>query len=75
VENYFSNPKEIKNEVVQGLVLSVTLFLIAMVNIVKGIKETCTILGYTDDWVIEASSNALIRAEIRIKEVANSVTR
>jgi hypothetical protein len=46
-----------------------------MVNIVKGIKETCTILGYTDDWVIEASSNALIRAEIRIKEVANSVTR
>jgi hypothetical protein len=65
VGNYFWNPKEIKNGVEQGAVLSVALFLIA--DIVKEIKATCKILGYTDDWVIVASSNAPIRAEFRIK--------
>jgi hypothetical protein len=79
IKIYFSNPKEIKNEVVQGAVFSVTLFLIAMSDIVKGIMETCTILAYADDWVIVTSSNAPIRAETRIKanskQAANSVTR
>jgi hypothetical protein len=75
VGNFFSNSKEIKNEVVQGMVLSVTVFLIAMADIVKGIKETCTILGNADDWVIVTSSKAPIKAETRIKEAANSVTR
>jgi hypothetical protein len=64
VGNYCSNPKEIKNGMVQGAVLSVTLFLIAMADIVKEIKETCTILR-----------KATIKAETRIKEAANSVTR
>jgi hypothetical protein len=64
VGNYFSNPKEIKNGVVQGAVFSVILFLIAMADIVKGIRETCTILGY-DDWVVVTSSKAPIRAETR----------
>jgi hypothetical protein len=40
VGKYFSNPKEIKNGVVQGVILSVTLFLIAMGDIVKEIKAT-----------------------------------
>jgi hypothetical protein len=75
VGNYFSNPKEIKNGVVQGAVLSVILFLIAKANIVKGIKETCTVLEYADDWVVVTSSKAPIRAETRLKEEANSVTR
>jgi hypothetical protein len=72
--NYFSNPKEIIN-VVQGAVLNITLFLIAMADIVKEINETCTILGYADDWVIVTSSKAPIRAETILKEAANSVTR
>jgi hypothetical protein len=57
-------------------VLSVTLFLIAIADIVKEIKETCTILGYADDWVMVTtvtSSKAPIRAETIIK--ANSVRR
>jgi hypothetical protein len=46
-----------------------------MADIVKGIKETCTILGYADDWVVVTSSKAPIRAETRLKEAANSSTR
>jgi hypothetical protein len=61
VRSYFSNPKEIKNGVVQGAVLSVTLFLIAMADIVKQIMETCAILGFAYDWVIVTSSKASIR--------------
>jgi hypothetical protein len=64
-----------RNRVVQGAVLSVTLFLMAMADIIKGIKETCTILGYADDWVVVISSKTPIRAEARSKEAANSVTR
>jgi hypothetical protein len=75
VGNFFSNPKEIKNGEVQGAVLGVTLIFIAMADIVKGIKETCTILGYADNGVIITSSKALIRVENRLKEAANSVTR
>jgi hypothetical protein len=77
VRNYYNgqtNPKEIKNGVVQGAVLSVTLFLIA--NMVKRIKETCnTILRYADDWLIVASTNAPIRVETGIEEAASSDTR
>jgi hypothetical protein len=75
VGNYFSNPKQIKNGVVPGAVLSVTLFLFTMADIVKEIMEICTILGYADDWVIITGSKAPLRAETRIKEAANSVTR
>jgi hypothetical protein len=63
VGNYSSNPKEIKKGLVQGAVLSVTTFLIAMADIVNEIKETCTILRYADDWVIETSSKAPITTE------------
>jgi hypothetical protein len=63
VGNYFSNPKKIKNGVVQGAILSVTMFLMAMADIVKGIKETCKILGYADVWLVVISSKAPIRAE------------
>jgi hypothetical protein len=73
VENYFSNPKEIKNGVVQGAALRVPLFLIAIADIVKGNMHT--ILGYADDWVVVTSSKAPIRAEIRLKQAANNVTR
>jgi hypothetical protein len=44
---------------------------IAMADILKGIKETCTILGYADDWVIVTSSKEPIRAVTRLKETAN----
>jgi hypothetical protein len=71
----FLEPEKINNGVVQETVLSVTLFLIAMADIDKGIKETCTILGYADDWVVVTSSKAPIRTETKLKEAANSVKR
>jgi hypothetical protein len=40
----------------EGAVICVTL---AMVDIVKRIKETCTILGYADDWVIVTNSKVV----------------
>jgi hypothetical protein len=55
VGNTLSSPMSIKNGVVQGAVLSVTLFLVAMATIFKGIKESTRILGYADDWVIYTS--------------------
>jgi hypothetical protein len=35
-----------------------------MADIVKGIKATCTILGYADYWVVVTSSKPPIKAEI-----------
>jgi hypothetical protein len=43
-----SNEAVIKNGVVQGQVLSVTLFLIAMSQICDGIQEPIKIIGYAD---------------------------
>jgi hypothetical protein len=52
VGNHYSTPTSIENGVVQGAVLSVTLFFVAMTDIVKDIKEPTQIMGYADDWVI-----------------------
>jgi Reverse transcriptase (RNA-dependent DNA polymerase) len=41
-----------KNGVVQGAVLSVNLFLVAMVDITKDIRSPVKIVGYADDWTI-----------------------
>jgi hypothetical protein len=42
---YFSTKMNIKNGIVQGAVLSVTLFFIAMTDICKGMKESTKIIG------------------------------
>jgi hypothetical protein len=38
-----------------------------MADIVKEIKEKCTILGYANNWVTVTSSKASINAETSIK--------
>jgi hypothetical protein len=58
VGNHYSRPKSIENGVVQGAVLSVTSFLVAMTDIVKDIKEPTQIMGYADDWVVITSNKA-----------------
>jgi hypothetical protein len=53
IGNTLLEQKQIKNGVVQGAVLSVTLFLVtAMAEITHGIEETIKIIGYADDWII-----------------------
>jgi hypothetical protein len=49
VGNHYPKPNSIENGVAQGAVLSVTLFLVAMTDIVKDIKEPTQIMGYADD--------------------------
>jgi hypothetical protein len=55
VGNTLSNEAVVENGVVQGVVLGVTLFLIAMSEICDRIQEPVKIIGYEDDWMILAS--------------------
>jgi hypothetical protein len=73
VENQYWRPKSIKNGVVhvQGANLSVTLFLVAMTDIVKNIKEPTQILGYADDWVVITSNKAPLLARTGLKRPQN----
>jgi hypothetical protein len=52
IGNTYSKPREIENRAV----LSVTLFLVAMAQLCRGIVGPTRILGYADDWVILTSN-------------------
>jgi hypothetical protein len=52
IGNTLSEEKQIENGLVQGAVLSVPLFLVAMAEITHGIEEPIKIIGYPDDWII-----------------------
>jgi hypothetical protein len=75
VGNHYSRPKSIENGVVQGAVLSLILFLVAMADIVKDIKEPTQIMGYTDDWVVITSNKAPLLAENRLKKTTDSISK
>jgi hypothetical protein len=62
------NDAIIENGVVQGAVLSVTLFLVAMSEIVK-------ILGYADDWMILISHKHARTSENRIQKTIDEITK
>jgi hypothetical protein len=49
VGNTFSTKINIENGIVQGAVMSVTFFLIAMTDICKGIEKPTKMIGYADD--------------------------
>jgi hypothetical protein len=53
IGNIYSTPREIENGVVRGAVLSVTLFLVAMVEMCRGIEGPTRMLGYADGWVMQ----------------------
>jgi hypothetical protein len=55
IGNTLSEEKQIENGVVQRVVLSVTLFLVAMAEITHGIEEPIKIIGYADDWIIHTT--------------------
>jgi hypothetical protein len=50
-----SSDKNIENGIVQGAVISVSLFLIEMTDICKGMEEPTKMIGYVDDWIIHTS--------------------
>jgi hypothetical protein len=53
IGNTISEEKQIENGVVQGEVLSATLFLVAMAES----KEPNKIICYADDWIIHTNTN------------------
>jgi hypothetical protein len=75
VGNHYSRPKSIENGVVQGAVLTVTLFLVAMTDIVKDIKEPTQIMGYANEWVVTTSNKASLLGENRLKKATDSISK
>jgi hypothetical protein len=70
VGNYYSNPK--KNQECRGTGRVLKRYPVFDHNgryCQKGIKGTCTILGYAVDWVVATSSKAPIRAETRLNSL------
>jgi hypothetical protein len=47
-----STARILENGVVQGAVLSVTLFMVAMSQITQNVALPTKIIGYADDWVV-----------------------
>jgi hypothetical protein len=46
----------IEYRIVQGAVISVILFLIAMTGFCKGMEEPTKMMGYTDDWMTRSTN-------------------
>jgi hypothetical protein len=59
----------------QGTVLSVTLFLVAVTDIVKDIKEPSQIMGYADEWVVITSNKAPLLTENMFKKATDSILK
>jgi predicted ATP-grasp superfamily ATP-dependent carboligase len=76
VGNTISNEAAIENGVVQGAVLSVTLFLLAMSEICDGIhQEPVKIIGYADDWMILTSHKHVRTSENLIQKAMHQITK
>jgi hypothetical protein len=67
IGNTKSSLKNIENGV-QGAVMSVTLFLVAMANICEKIEKPTKILGYSDDWVLNTSRRTAKMAENELQQ-------
>jgi Ni2+-binding GTPase involved in maturation of urease and hydrogenase len=52
-----------------------TLFIIAMTDICKGIKEPTKMIGYADDCIIYTSHKLLRVAEARLKKAADKLMK
>jgi hypothetical protein len=66
---------DIENGIVQGAVIGVTRFLIAMPNICKGMEESTKMIGYGDDWIIYTSHKLPRVAEASLEKAADKVIR
>jgi hypothetical protein len=67
--NSFSTKMNIEN----GAVISVTLFLIALTGICKGMEEPTKMIRYADDWIIHKPETT--KSNRRLKKAANKVIK
>jgi hypothetical protein len=70
IGNTLSNKAAIKNGVVQGAVLSVTLS-----EICDGIQEPVKIIGYADDWMILTSHKHVKTSDNRIQKAMHQIAK
>jgi hypothetical protein len=63
-----------ENGVIQGAVNSVTLFLVALADIVRQVQHPVEIIGYADDWVMHISDQDLDIAQANIQAALNNVS-
>jgi len=69
-----SEEQEIENGVVQGAVLSVTLFLVAIANICSS-QENYKMIGYADDWYIYTSGKNITQLQHILQQALNKIDR
>jgi hypothetical protein len=65
----------IENGVVQGAVLSVTLFLVAIAEVTNSIEEPIKIIGYADDWMVHTTHQHQRVATIQIQKAMNIIIK
>jgi hypothetical protein len=65
----------IQNGVVQGTVISVTLFLVAMAVRTNQIRQPVEILGYAGDWEIFTSDRDMETAETNMQTALGGVAK
>jgi hypothetical protein len=63
-----------ENGVIQGAVISVTLFLVALVDIVMQVQHSVKIIGYAGDWVNHTSDQVMYIAQANIQAALNNVS-
>jgi hypothetical protein len=75
IGNTLSEEKQIENGVVQGAVLSVTLFLVAMAEIKHGIEEPIKIIGYAHDWIIHTTHKHERVSVVKLQKAMDKIVR
>jgi Reverse transcriptase (RNA-dependent DNA polymerase)/RNase H len=75
VDDVTSEEQHIENGVVQGAVISVTLFLAAMADIVKVKQVDSVMVGYADDWNVLETGKSPRVAHKKLQETANKLER
>jgi hypothetical protein len=65
----------IENGVVQGAVISVTLFLVVMAEITNQIRQSVQIVGYADDWAIFTAYSDMETAVTNMQTALNGVSK
>jgi hypothetical protein len=64
-----------ENGVVQRAVMSVTLFLVALEDIVKQVQEPMEIVGYADDSALYTSDQDMETAQTNIQSALNNLSK
>jgi hypothetical protein len=63
-----------ENGVIQGAVISVTLFLVALADTVRQFQHPVEIIGYAYDWVIHTSDQDIDIAQANMQAALNNVS-